>query len=110
VRALLGTAAEAGALAQLAPAPACARSERDVPRYALAWPGPAWAAYCGPVAADALDLLTGPALPRLKACPARGCGWLFLDFSRNASRRWCSMESCGAREKTRRAYARSKGR
>lgn len=33
---------------------------------------------------------------RLKECPAPGgCGWLFLDETRNNSRRWCSMELCG---------------
>ena len=40
----------------------------------------------------------------LKACPLDegGCGWLFLDQSKNGSRRWCSMADCGARAKARR--------
>ena len=37
---------------------------------------------------------------RVKACPRDDCQWAFLDQSRNRSRRWCSMEVCGNREKT----------
>lgn len=48
---------------------------------------------------------------QLKACPLTegGCGWLFLDRSRNGSRRWCSMEDCGARAKARRLTDRRRG-
>jgi predicted RNA-binding Zn ribbon-like protein len=38
---------------------------------------------------------------RLKICPADDCGWAFYDVSRNRSRRWCSMEVCGNRNKVR---------
>ena len=38
---------------------------------------------------------------RLKICPADACGWAFYDQSKNRSRRWCSMEVCGNRTKTR---------
>lgn len=34
---------------------------------------------------------------RLHACPR--CGWLFVDTSRGGKRRWCSMQTCGNREK-----------
>lgn len=34
---------------------------------------------------------------RLHACPR--CGWLFVDTSRGGRRRWCSMQTCGNREK-----------
>lgn len=37
---------------------------------------------------------------RIRACG--GCGWLFLDSSRGGRRRWCSMSTCGNREKARR--------
>jgi predicted RNA-binding Zn ribbon-like protein len=58
-----------------------------------------------PIAVAAVDLLrTGP-LDRLKVCAA--CPWLFLDTSRNHSRRWCSMSECGARLKMRRYRARA---
>ena len=38
---------------------------------------------------------------RLKVCPADDCRWAFYDFSRNHSRTWCSMSSCGNRAKAR---------
>lgn len=38
---------------------------------------------------------------RIKVCPDEACLWAFYDQSRNRSRRWCSMEVCGNREKTR---------
>ncbi len=38
---------------------------------------------------------------RLKVCPAQGCGWAFIDNSRNGSRRWCEMTSCGNQHKVR---------
>ena len=38
---------------------------------------------------------------RLKLCPAEDCLWAFFDSSRNRSRRWCSMDVCGNRTKTR---------
>jgi predicted RNA-binding Zn ribbon-like protein len=52
----------------------------------------------------AVDLLRSLDVGQLKTCPLQdgGCGWLFLDRSRNSSRRWCSMDDCGARAKARR--------
>jgi predicted RNA-binding Zn ribbon-like protein len=59
------------------------------------------------VAADAVALLSDPArLARLHRCPGRDCGWVFLDVS--GRRRWCSMATCGSREKMRRMYARKR--
>lgn len=62
-----------------------------------------------PVARAAVELLFSPdELERVGQCEDdRGCGWLFIDTSRNRSRRWCSMESCGNRAKARRYYRRS---
>jgi predicted RNA-binding Zn ribbon-like protein len=56
------------------------------------------------IAQDAVDLLCGIDVTRLGSCPvqAGGCGWLFLDHSRNRSRRWCAMEDCGSGVKARR--------
>ncbi len=45
---------------------------------------------------------------RLKACANPGCAWAFYDRSKNRSGRWCSMEVCGNRTKTR-TYRRRKG-
>lgn len=50
------------------------------------------------IARDSVDLVTGPELARVRSCA--GCSLLFLDRSRPGRRRWCSMESCGNREKT----------
>jgi predicted RNA-binding Zn ribbon-like protein len=62
-----------------------------------------------PVLAATADLLTSPAaLARVRICAAADrCAWLFLDTSRNATRRWCDMTLCGNRAKARRHYART---
>jgi predicted RNA-binding Zn ribbon-like protein len=61
-----------------------------------------------PVAHAATGLLTSGDLDRLKLCA--GCYWLFLDTSRNHSRRWCTMEVCGTDEKKRRYVAKRAAR
>jgi predicted RNA-binding Zn ribbon-like protein len=69
-----------------------------------------------PLAADAeapalllaqrgLDLLIGDEPPRLHACASDTCRWLFLDTSKNRTRRWCDMKTCGNRAKARRYSA-----
>lgn len=60
-----------------------------------------------PIARDAADLLTSEELGRVKECSGRDCTWLFLDQSRNRSRRWCDMAVCGNRAKARRHYERT---
>jgi predicted RNA-binding Zn ribbon-like protein len=55
-----------------------------------------------PVIHSAGELLLSQELDQVKECP--GCGWLFLDTSKNQSRRWCSMNTCGARDKMRRYH------
>ena len=57
-----------------------------------------------PVAWSAGDLLTSSQLEHVKEC--NGCPWLFLDASRNHSRRWCDMRDCGNRNKVRKFRAR----
>ncbi|MGN6870074.1 MAG: CGNR zinc finger domain-containing protein [Solirubrobacteraceae bacterium] len=52
------------------------------------------------------ELLTSPALHRVRACAGPGCGWLFLDPT--GRRRWCVMAVCGNREKARRFAAKRK--
>lgn len=61
-----------------------------------------------PVARSAAELLTSEHLELVRMCEGAGCGWLFLDTSKNHSRRWCSMESCGNRAKVNRHYQRKK--
>jgi predicted RNA-binding Zn ribbon-like protein len=57
-----------------------------------------------PIALAAAELLTSPDLSRIKRC-AR-CPWLFLDNSKNHSRRWCDMNDCGRAQKIERYVAR----
>ncbi|MEV6411551.1 CGNR zinc finger domain-containing protein [Kribbella sp. NPDC051718] len=45
-------------------------------------------------------------LGRLRECQDSGCGWLFLDRSKNGSRRWCSSGDCGNRARAKRHYQR----
>jgi predicted RNA-binding Zn ribbon-like protein len=64
----------------------------------------------GPIMRSAADLLTAMALGRLKQCPGspgRTCGFLFLDHTKNHSRRWCSSSTCGNRTRLHRHYTRS---
>ena len=58
------------------------------------------------VARSAADLLTSGNLDRVRQCGDAECGWLFIDTSRNRSRRWCDMNDCGNRAKARRHYRR----
>ncbi|WP_142687025.1 CGNR zinc finger domain-containing protein [Chitinophaga polysaccharea] len=55
---------------------------------------------------SAVELFTSSQLAEVKECPA--CGWLFLDKSRNGSRKWCSMSTCGDVNKVTRNYQRTK--
>jgi predicted RNA-binding Zn ribbon-like protein len=59
-----------------------------------------------------VDFLTTADTSRLKECPVEqgGCGFLFLDHSRNGSRRWCAMEDCGSSVKARRLTAHRRAR
>jgi predicted RNA-binding Zn ribbon-like protein len=50
-------------------------------------------------------MLTSIDAERIGVCQAGGCGWFFVDESPNHTRRWCSSEICGNRERVRRAYA-----
>jgi predicted RNA-binding Zn ribbon-like protein len=52
------------------------------------------------LACAAVDLLRTGVTARIKVCP--GCGFVFLDATKNGSRRWCSMDDCGKQEKMRR--------
>ena len=61
-----------------------------------------------PIARSASGLLTSDSLDRVRRCGSDDCGWLFLDTSRNKSRRWCDMKECGNRSKARRFYERKR--
>jgi predicted RNA-binding Zn ribbon-like protein len=61
-----------------------------------------------PVVHAAVQLLTSGDLERIKRCGR--CSWLFLDATKNRSRRWCSMEGCGTHEKSERFVARRRAK
>jgi predicted RNA-binding Zn ribbon-like protein len=54
-------------------------------------------------------LLVSPDRDNIRECSEPSCRWLFLDRSKNHSRRWCDMQICGNRTKLRRFYARKRG-
>jgi predicted RNA-binding Zn ribbon-like protein len=54
------------------------------------------------------DIIAGPDSSRLRECANDQCLWLFLDDSKNGTRRWCSMQACGNRAKAHRHYQRHK--
>jgi predicted RNA-binding Zn ribbon-like protein len=96
---------------RIAAAEALARAELIPAADSFAW---SWlndrslARPLGPVVHAAIQLLTAGPLDRVKSCG--GCRFLFVDESKNRSRRWCSMEDCGSAEKGRRFVARRAGR
>ena len=61
------------------------------------------------VARSAAELLTSSDLTGVRECAGYDCGWLFMDGTKNRSRRWCDMSTCGNRAKGRRHYERSRG-
>ncbi|HJU86031.1 MAG TPA: ABATE domain-containing protein [Gemmatimonadota bacterium] len=61
-----------------------------------------------PVARSASELLATGDLARVKRCTSDECDWLFVDLSKNRSRRWCDMRDCGNRAKARRYYRRQR--
>jgi predicted RNA-binding Zn ribbon-like protein len=61
------------------------------------------------VARSAAELLTSPAMQSVRQCAGETCDWLFVDTTRNRSRRWCDMGGCGNRAKVRRHRARQGG-
>jgi predicted RNA-binding Zn ribbon-like protein len=69
------------------------------------WDRPLWG-----VIQSAADLLTSPLRERVRECAGPDCAWLFLDASKNRSRRWCDMTVCGNRAKARRYYRRRRAR
>ncbi|HYI84545.1 MAG TPA: CGNR zinc finger domain-containing protein, partial [Acetobacteraceae bacterium] len=55
-----------------------------------------------PVTWAAAALLTSDEAGKIRICASVDCGWMYVDRSRNGLRRWCQMETCGTREKSRR--------
>jgi len=81
------------------------RIEPGGPRF-LPPPGRALDGALGVLLAIAASSMLDGTWRRLKACPAGTCRWVFYDYSRNQTARWCSMKVCGDREKARAYYQR----
>jgi predicted RNA-binding Zn ribbon-like protein len=65
--------------------------------------------FLGRIALSAANLLLSDRHRWVGQCADdRGCGWLFLDTSKNHSRRWCDMNDCGNRAKQRRLKERQR--
>lgn len=65
------------------------------------WVGSAAAAAgLASVAVDAVELVTGPEIARVRECEAPDCALLFLDHSRPGRRRWCADGACGTRARS----------
>ena len=60
------------------------------------------------VVRSAAELLVSSELTFVRECAGYDCGWLFMDTTRNRSRRWCDMSTCGNRAKGRRHYERKR--
>ena len=91
--------------------PAATRSRATgLPGFHWAWTGLGehLVSFLWPVARDATELLTSHRLVQVRECAGDPCGWLFIDSSKNASRRWCDMADCGNRAKAQRYRARKK--
>src|SRR5215210_7390023 len=63
----------------------------------------------GRILADAAIASNKGTWARLKICNAEDCRWAYYDHSRSRTGRWCAMETCGNRHKTRRYRKRRKG-
>ncbi len=61
-----------------------------------------------PVTWSAATLLASEEATRVRVCAGPGCGWMYVDRSRNGLRRWCQMETCGTRAKSRRRAERAR--
>jgi len=87
------------------------RVQADGPHYVWGWETgePALDDVLWRVAVSAADLLTSGELDRVRQCAGDECGWLFVDRSKNRSRRWCDMQDCGNRAKVRRYRRRQAG-
>ena len=106
-------AAPTDALAALAAAAstalAAATLAHDSEAFAWTWPSSDAHTPVHRFAHAAIELLTDECeLARLRQCA--GCCWLFLDHSRGAGRRWCSMEWGGTDAKKRRYVERRRRR
>jgi predicted RNA-binding Zn ribbon-like protein len=94
-------------------AAALRRRRLEIRRTAFVWSwaneeGDTFDSLLWPVVLAAAELLASDRRTQIHECGGEGCGWLFLDTSRNRRRRWCTMQGCGNRAKARRFYERTR--
>lgn len=70
--------------------------------------GDAFAGLMIPIVESAADSLVLDELGRVRRCADPRCARVFLDTSRNGTRRWCDMGTCGNRAKAARHRARQR--
>jgi predicted RNA-binding Zn ribbon-like protein len=87
---------------------AASGKRRVGPALQLGWRDGSLDSVIWPVVWSAASLIVSEEAPRIRICGGPDCGWMYVDRSRNKLRRWCQMETCGTREKSRRRYARTK--
>lgn len=61
------------------------------------------------LALKTVELLSSETMSMIRECGNSECRWLFLDTSKNHTRRWCDMKICGNRMKARRFKAQRLG-
>ena len=82
---------------ELTPSGPASTVEPDDPAWLAAW-----------LAVDDYLTLLGDAPDRIRRCAGEQCVLHFFDTSQNGRRRWCSMATCGNRNKASRHYARTR--
>ncbi|MFG1690968.1 CGNR zinc finger domain-containing protein [Gemmatimonadota bacterium] len=86
----------------------CLEHGPDGVQWGWRWDPPDLGRVLAPIILSVADLLASEELDRLRVCDGDGCGWLFIDQSRNRSRRWCDMGDCGNRAKAKRFRERTR--
>lgn len=90
--------------------PAAGRIERSNGDWTMSWESQAGGAekifYA--IVKSAAELVAAGRWRAVRECSSDTCTWMFLDTSKNHSRRWCEMARCGNREKVHRFRARSR--
>ena len=87
--------------AEAAEAQAHARLVRADDGWRWQWPDDDMSRPLWPIARAAADLLTSEDRHLLRECSDDTCAWMFVDRTKNHSRRWCSENTCGSRAKVR---------
>jgi len=87
--------------AEAADTQAHARLDRVLDGWQWQWPDDDMARPLWPIARAAADLLTSEDRRLLRECADDTCAWMFVDRTKNHSRRWCNENTCGSRTKVR---------